>query len=87
MSKPILIGAIAVIISAAGLYYFLVLQKQSPTVTPLEEEGGSFGSELFEKAGNPAQSVPDTNPFDDVNTNPLQGTNPFEGGYQNPFSR
>jgi flagellar basal body-associated protein FliL len=84
MNKSLIIGAIIVVVVAASLYYFLVLQKQGPTVAPLEGERG-FGSELFEKAGNPAQIVPDANPFEDIDTNPLQGINPFGEGYQNPF--
>jgi len=41
-----------------------------------------LGSELL---SNPGTIVPETNPFKEVDTNPLQGTNPFEGGYKNPF--
>ena len=84
MSKNILIGVVIVIIIAAGLYYFLVLQKQGPTVAPLEQEQG-LGSSLYEKTGNPGEVVPETNPFQSVQVNPLEGTNPFEGGYKNPF--
>ncbi|OHA65862.1 MAG: hypothetical protein A3D64_02805 [Candidatus Wildermuthbacteria bacterium RIFCSPHIGHO2_02_FULL_49_9] len=82
MSKNILIGAGIVIIIAAALYYFLVLQKPTPQITPLEKEEEGLGSELLK---NPGTLVPQVNPFQDVDTNPLQGTNPFEGGYRNPF--
>ena len=86
MSKPILIGAVGVIIIAAALYYVLVVQKASPSpvvtpIEPLETEQG-LGSELLQ---NPGTLVPETNPFQEIDTNPLQGTNPFEGGYKNPF--
>ncbi|MDA1337444.1 MAG: hypothetical protein O3C23_01625 [bacterium] len=84
MVKNILIGVGIVIIIVAGLYYFLVAQKQAPTVTPIEKEEKGLGGELFEKTANPAQKVPETNPFKEVETNPLQGTNPFEGT-KNPF--
>mgnify|MGYP000283000894 CR=1 FL=1 len=80
MQRSILIGIIVIVIIAAGLYYFLVMQK--PVVEPIERGNGGLGSELLE---NPGTAVPQTNPFEDVDTNPLQGTNPFEGGYKNPF--
>jgi len=85
MSKNTLIGisVLAVVVVAGALYYFLVYQKQV-TVAPLEREE-SLGSDLFDKTENPGSTVPDTNPFEKVQANPLQGTNPFEGGYQNPF--
>jgi flagellar basal body-associated protein FliL len=79
MSKNILIGVVIVILVAAGLYYFLVLKQG--TVEPIEQ-GQGLGSELLQ---NPGTLVPKTNPFEKVDTNPLQGTNPFEGGYKNPF--
>jgi len=88
MSKNILIGAVVVIIIAGALYYILVVQKApsqpTPQVTPIEplETEQGLGSELLQ---NPGTLVPDTNPFKEVDTNPLQGTNPFEGGYQNPL--
>ena len=82
MFKNILIGAGIVILVAAALYYFLVMQKAPLQVTPMEREKSGLGSELFE---NPGTLIPETNPFKNVETNPLKGTNPFEGGYQNPF--
>ena len=81
MTKNIIIGAVALLVVIAAAYYFLVLQKQASKVTPLEQEQG-LGSELY---GNPGEVVPETNPFQNVQTNPLGGTNPFEGGYKNPF--
>ena len=86
MSKNSLIGigVLAAVVVAGALYYFLVFQKQAATVTPLEKEQG-LGGDLYDKTGNPGSAVPDTNPFEKVQANPLQGTNPFEGGYKNPF--
>ncbi|MBI2123858.1 MAG: hypothetical protein HYU04_01295 [Candidatus Wildermuthbacteria bacterium] len=81
MNKNIIIGAVVLLVVVAAAYYFFVMQKSSPQVTPLETEQG-LGSELY---GNPGEVVPDTNPFQNVQTNPLEGTNPFEGGYSNPF--
>jgi flagellar basal body-associated protein FliL len=80
MSKTILIAIALLLVVAAGLYYFLVMQK-SPQLSPLEREKG-LGSELLQ---NPGTLVPETNPFQNTDTNPLKGTNPFEGGYKNPF--
>lgn len=93
MNRNISIGLVVITaIAAAGfLYYWFATQREVvppppalPEITPLEEEKG-LGRELFEKSGNPAQKVPETNPFKNVQTNPLQSTNPFEGGYRNPF--
>ena len=84
MSNFILIGAAVVIVIAAALYYVLVVQKAPSQVTPLEplETEQGLGSELLL---NPGSLVPETNPFKEIDTNALQGTNPFEGGYKNPF--
>ena len=79
MSKTILIGVVIVIIIAAALYYFFVMRQ--PSIEPLEQGEEGFGRQLYE---NPGTLVPETNPFEDVNTNPLQGINPFQG-YKNPF--
>ncbi|MBI1971611.1 MAG: hypothetical protein HYS52_02080 [Candidatus Wildermuthbacteria bacterium] len=84
MNKNIIIGAVALLIIIAAAYYFFVLQKSAPQVTPLEKEQG-LGSELYKRTGNPGGVVPETNPFQNVQANPLEGTNPFEGGYKNPF--
>ncbi len=81
MNKNIIIGVVALLVVIAAAYYFFVLQKAGYEVTPLEQEQG-LGSELY---GNPGEVVPETNPFQNIQTNPLEGTNPFEGGYRNPF--
>lgn len=83
MNKNIIIGVVVLLAVLAAAYYFFVLQKASK-VTPLEQEQG-LGSDLYSKTGNPGGVVPETNPFENVQANPLQGTNPFEGGYKNPF--
>lgn len=87
MNKNILIGLAVLLVVAGGLYYFLVVQKQQAPpapLAPIEKEEKGLGGELFKKTGNPAQKVPETNPFKEVETNPLQSTNPFEG-LKNPF--
>lgn len=82
MPKRAFIAAAIILIAAGVLYYVLMLRQ--PTTELLEKEQG-LGGELFQKTGNPGSVVPETNPFSQVETNPLQGTNPFEGGYKNPF--
>jgi hypothetical protein len=79
MSKNILIGFVVLILAAAAVYYYFVLRQ--PSAEPLEREAG-LGSELLQ---NPGTLVPETNPFQNTDTNPLKGANPFEGGYRNPF--
>lgn len=84
MNKNIIVGAAVLLAVAAAAYYFFVLQKPASQVTPLEREQG-LGSDLYGKTGNPGGVVPETNPFQNVQANPLGNTNPFEGGYKNPF--
>lgn len=81
MNIKIIIGVVALLVIGAVVYYFFVLQKSDSQITPLEQTQG-FGSDLY---GNPGEVIPETNPFQNVQANPLGGTNPFEGGYQNPF--
>lgn len=84
MNKNIIIGISVLAVVVAAAYYFFVVQKQASQITPLEKDQG-LGSDLYGKTGNPGEVVPETNPFQNVQTNPLEGTNPFEGGYRNPF--
>ena len=84
MNTKVIIGVIVLLAVVAAAYYFFVLQKtvsQTQQVAPMEK-GQGLGSELY---GNPGGVVPETNPFQNVQANPLGGTNPFEGGYKNPF--
>jgi len=91
MGKDIfyLLVAAGVLLLVGGVGFFIIQQRSSESevqqpvqvLPPLPQDQG-LGSELLE---NPGTLVPDTNPFQDVDTNPLQGTNPFEGGSKNPF--
>lgn len=81
MAKKVVIGSIVLVAIVVLLYYFFVLQKPVSQITPLENEQRLEG-DLY---GNPGKVVPETNPFQKVETSPLKGTNPFEGGYKNPF--
>jgi len=70
----IIIGVIAVLLVAAGGYWYWSKSKQAPS-----EEGSSLGSEIFDKTQNSlGGQVPDTNPFKDQK-------NPLDSLYQNPF--
>ena len=52
-------------------------------ISQIEEE--SLGEELYEGVQNPGEQIPETNLFE-KEVNPLEAeTNPFSGGYQNPF--
>ncbi|MDP2641619.1 MAG: hypothetical protein Q8P39_03800 [Candidatus Yanofskybacteria bacterium] len=80
MSQKIIIGIVSVLLlAAAGTYYWFAqrnTQERVPAITPLEKEetSGGLGGELYK---NPAERVPETNPFQ--TTNPFSGkTNPFE---------
>lgn len=53
----------------------------APTPTP-----GGIGSDLYQKAGNPAEKLPEVNPLGNKpDTNPLSETNPFKNVKTNPF--
>ena len=94
MGKDIfyLLVAVGVLFVVAGVGFF-ILQQRSPepeeveqpvqVLPPIPQDQG-LGSELL---ANPGTLVPETNPFKEIDTNPLQGTNPFEGGYKNPFGK
>lgn len=84
MSKNIfyLIAALLIIFLVGGVIFFFTQQRQEergvpsllPVQAPQEQEQEGLGSQLYE---NPAEKVPETNPFE-------AETNPFEG-YRNPF--
>jgi len=88
MSKNILyfiVAAVILIALGGAAFYFTQRPPKEPQRStipiPTEQEQG-LGSQLYE---NPAENVPETNPFE-AETNPLKTkTNPFEGGYTNPF--
>ncbi len=52
-----------------------------PTSAPSGAKGSGLGSDLYNKAApNPAQNLPETNPF-------KAETNPFKGAQTNPFGQ
>ncbi len=81
-----LVAAVLLIAALAG-GYFILKKLQKPTLEPIQkEEQAGLGGDLYEQGKNPAENLPETNPFQ-VETNPLEQakTNPFEGLYKNPF--
>lgn len=51
----------------------------SPTPLP-SEENKSLGEEISDQVQDPAEKIPETNPFEKVKTNP------YEDSYKNPFN-
>jgi len=74
MNKQALI-AIAVLIALAGAVWFYTSLPDGESA--ISEDG--LGSELLKKAQEPVrESLPETNPLKEVETNPFKG-------YKNPF--
>ncbi|MBI2452735.1 MAG: hypothetical protein HYV55_00685 [Parcubacteria group bacterium] len=74
------IGIAIVVLVGIGVWYFQTRKTtpEIPGVIPREE--ASLGAQLFEEAANPVKkSLPETNPFEQVNTNPIDKI------YKNPF--
>jgi len=71
-SKPIILTSIiAVIIIAAGFWYWSQRKAGAPEA-PVAEVKDGLGAEAFKKANNPlSEELPETNPFN-VNTNPFE---------------
>ena len=77
--KVIIIFIIIVLLVAVGAFYFFQKYPEI-TIEPLEkEEAKTFGEKIYEMVQNPAEKIPQTNPFK-VKTNPFEGLkiNPFE---------
>lgn len=85
MKKIIIIAAVVVAVAAI---YWLVIKK--PSTIPFfgqkagekvtaPAESSALGGQIFEKVQqNPAEKLPDTNPFQ-------KDLNPYKSGYTNPF--
>ena len=71
-SKPIILTSIiAVIIIAAGFWYWSQRKTGAPEAPATEVKDG-LGAEVFKKINNPlSEELPETNPFN-VNTNPFE---------------
>ncbi|MCK4454252.1 hypothetical protein KAU51_02800 [Candidatus Parcubacteria bacterium] len=76
--KVIIIFIIIVLLVTGGAFYFFQKYPEI-TIEPLEkEEAKTFGEKIYEMVRNPAEKIPQTNPF-------KAKINPFEGLKINPF--
>ena len=77
-NKKILLIVVILALVVGGVFYFL---KKGPSIQ-LEllekEEAITFGEKIYETIQNPAEKIPQTNPF-------KTEINPFEGLKINPF--
>lgn len=88
MSKTLIYAIVAVVVIAAGLWWYLA----QPVIAPSPAAGGvqekitspqdaGLGGQIYSQAqGNPAVGVPETNPF-------KTQTNPYDSAYKNPFGQ
>jgi hypothetical protein len=80
--KQVVWGAVLVIAIVAG-WWFMKGRNREPVRT--EETASSaeagMGAEVFGQVSqNPAEKMPETNPF-------VADTNPYSGAYKNPFGQ
>ena len=83
----IIIAAIAIALLVIG-YFVWKKYYQGPKIEPLkQEESQTLGGQIYDKVENPAEKLPETNPFKEANTNPFDEskTNPYKEVYKNPF--
>lgn len=77
-NQKILLIIVILALAAAGAFYFF---KKGPGIQ-LEllekEKATTFGEQIYEMVQNPAEKIPQTNPF-------KAKINPFEGLKINPF--
>ncbi len=87
--KKIIIIAVIVVVAAAAIYWLVIKQlsttppfdqKAEESAAPTESfESSGVGGQFFEQVQqNPAQKMPETNPFQ-------AEINPYKGAYNNPF--
>ncbi len=79
-TRQLFIGIGIAVFIGVGIWYFQTRKPapEIPGTIPREEAG--LGAQLFEKAANPVkESLPETNPFEQVNTNPIDKI------FKNPF--
>lgn len=76
----ILAGIVVFVLLVMAGVLFVWLQKEKESA---QEEQKSLGSELYQ---NPADKIPDVNPFkEEINPFDAAKVNPFEKTYKNPF--
>ncbi len=72
---------IAVVVLVGFVFWYFQIRKAAPEIPgTIPREEASLGAQLFEEAANPVKGkLPETNPFEQVNTNPIDTI------YKNPF--
>jgi len=77
MNKKVLVAALIVAVAVLVGGYFAWQKLSAPEVA---DPPKSLGGELFEEVANPIkEKLPETNPFTEAETNPLDAV------YKNPF--
>ena len=80
---------IAIIVAVAlivGGFFVYKKYYKAPEPTPAKEEPATLGGQIYEQIQNPAEKIPETNPYS-AKVNPFEEaqTNPFKDVYKNPF--
>ena len=75
--------AIAAVLIVGGVFVYQKYYRKAPAP---KEEPQTLGGQIYEQVQNPAEKIPETNPYS-ANTNPFETakTNPFKNVYNNPF--
>lgn len=86
--KPLVLGIIVILLIAMGIYFWKFYRRPAaiiPSAQKIEEPQG-LGNKIAEEVQNPAEKIPQTNPYE-TETNPFEETktNPFKDVYKNPF--
>lgn len=95
--RKIIITILAIAILAAG-GFFAWKKYYNPKPIPVspaaeqkkeeakKEEPATLGEQIYEQTQNPAEKIPETNPYEAAK-NPFEETktNPYSDGYVNPF--
>jgi hypothetical protein len=89
--KKIIEITVPVVIVALFAVGYFVWKKyyRKPDIEPIkQEESKTLGGQIYDQVENPAQKLPETNPFQ-ANTNPFDEikTNPYKEVYKNPFAQ
>jgi flagellar basal body-associated protein FliL len=85
-SKKILLVIITITIAAVLIIGGFFIYKKYYQKAPATEQPQTLGGQIYEQIQNPAEKIPETNPFK-AKTNPFEEakTNPFKDVYKNPF--
>ena len=88
-NKKTLLIVVAIVVAVAlivsGFFVYKKYYPKAPAPTPTEEPT-TLGGQIYEQVQNPAEKIPETNPYS-AKTNPFEEieTNPFKEIYKNPF--